>query len=484
MLTIRDHRLDRNCQGLARREFLKIGALGFGPLISGGALTLPQLLAARAQAASLGKVVKDRSVVLLFLQGGPSHIELFDPKMSAPSEIRSLTGEVATKLPGITFGGTFPKMGAIADKLAIVRSYGSRNSGHTYESVTTAGNSLNASMGAIYARVAGANHPRTGMPANILVLPEAVQDGLKLESNFETGALPTLTQPGDLGPTYSAFNPAGGGQLKEDLELKIGAERLGDRRQLLASLDQIKRRTEKPTRSVSEGAAPIDGTSRFQQQAFDVITRGVAEAFDLSKEDPRTIGRYDTTKLFPARETQRWYDMRRSSNLLGRQMLLARRLCEAGCGFVTVSDCGWDMHANSNSPKFMAGMYPLGGQVDHAVSAFVEDIHQRGLEDKILLVVTGEMGRTPRVNNNGGRDHYGELTPLVFAGGGLNMGQVIGQSDPHATRPATKPYDPTNLLATIFHSLFDIGQLRLESSIPREIIRLTETSQPIDGLIG
>jgi uncharacterized protein (DUF1501 family) len=470
MLTIRDPRNDRNCQGLARREFVKIGALGFG-----GMLTLPQLLAVKARAAANGGVVRDRSVVLLFLQGGPSHIELFDPKMSAPSEIRSLTGEAATKLPGITFGGTFAKMGAIADKLAVVRSYGSRNGGHTYESVTTAGNTMNASMGAIYARVAGANHPRTGMPANILVLPEAVQDGLKLENNFETGALPTLTQPGDLGPTYSAFNPAGGGQLKEDLELKIGAERLGDRRQLLASLDQIRRGADQ--------SKALDGANRFQQQAFDVITRGVAEAFDLSQEDPRTIERYDTTKLFPARETQRWYDMHRSSNLLGRQLLLARRLCEAGCGFVTVSDCGWDMHANENSPKFMAGMYPLGGQVDHAVSAFVEDIHQRGLEDKILLVVTGEMGRTPRLNNNGGRDHYGELTPLVFAGGGLQMGQVIGQSDPHATRPVTTPYDPTHLLATILYSLFDIGKLRLESSIPREIIRLAENSQPIDGLL-
>jgi hypothetical protein len=485
MLTIRDHRLDRNCQGLARREFLKIGALGFG-----GLLTLPQLLAAKAKGASQGGVVKDRSVVLLFLQGGPSHIELFDPKMSAPSEIRSMTGEAATKLPGITFGGTFGKMGAIADKLAVVRSYGSRNSGHTYESVTTAGNSLNASMGAIYARVAGANHPRTGMPASILVLPEAVQDGLKLESNFETGALPTLTQPGDLGPTYEAFNPAGGGQLKEDLELKIGAERLGDRRQLLASLDQVKRAVDKngsphaPREDMHHAERDAyQGENRFQQQAFDVITRGVAEAFDLSKEDSRTIERYDTTKLFPARETQRWYDMHRSSNLLGRQMLLARRLCEAGCGFVTVSDCGWDMHANENSPKFMAGMYPLGGQVDHAVSAFVEDIHQRGLEDKILLVVTGEMGRTPRLNNNGGRDHYGELTPLVFAGGGLKMGQVIGQSDPHAARPATMPYDPTHLLGTIFHSLFDVGKLRLESSIPREIIRIAENSQPIDGLV-
>jgi uncharacterized protein (DUF1501 family) len=330
-------------------------------------------------------------------------------------------------------------------------------------------------MGSIYARVAGANHPRTGMPANILVLPEAVQDGLKLGSNFETGALPTLTQPGDLGPSYAAFNPAGGGQLKADLELTIGAERLSDRRRLLAGLDQIKR--------AADRTAVLEGADRLQQQAFDVITRGVAEAFDLSREDPRTIERYDTSPIFPADETQRWYDMKRSSNLLGRQMLLARRLCEAGCGFVTVSDCGWDMHANENSPKFMQGIYPLGRQVDRAVSAFVEDVHERGLADKILLVVTGEMGRTPRLNKNGGRDHYGELTPLVFAGGGLKMGQVIGQSDAHATRPATEPYDPTHLLATVFHTLFDLGQLRLESGIPSDIVRLAESTEPIAGLV-
>lgn len=471
MLTLCDGRRDRNCQGLSRRELLKIGGLGFG-----GLLTLPHLLAVRSNAASMAPVVKDRSVVLLFLQGGPSHIELFDPKMTAPSEIHSVTGEVQTKLPGITFGGTFPKLAAMADRLAVVRSYGSQNSNHTYQAVSTAGNPLNASWGSIYSRVAGTNHPRTGMPANILLLPEAVSDGLKLEKNFETDALPTLTQPGDLGSAYAAFNPAGGGQLKEDLELRLGAERLTDRRQLLAGLDQLKRRADK--------SRLLDGTDRFQQQAFEVITRGVAEAFDLSKEDARTIERYDTSKLFDADETQRYYDMRRSSNLLGRQMLLARRLCEAGCGFVTVSDCGWDMHANRNSPRFMAGIYPLGHQVDHAVAAFIEDVRERGLADKILLVVTGEMGRTPQLNKNGGRDHYAPLTSLLFAGGGLKMGQVIGQSDAQAAQPASTPYNPKHLLATIFHTLFDVGQLRLQTNVPREIVRLAENSEPIDGLVS
>src|SRR5262249_23757293 len=156
-------------------------------------------LRARAGALSAGQAVKDRSVVLLFLQGGPSHIEFFDPKMSAPEDVRSITGEVQTKLPGVTFGGTFARMGRLADRRAVVRSYSAMNADHSYLSVTGGGNPLRAAVSALYARVAGTNHARTGMPTNVLVLPEAVQPGLKLQGNFETGALPTLTSPGELG---------------------------------------------------------------------------------------------------------------------------------------------------------------------------------------------------------------------------------------------------------------------------------------------
>jgi hypothetical protein len=245
---------------------------------------------------------------------------------------------------------------------------------------------------------------------------------------------------------------------------------------LLAHLDRIKRHV--------DASGLIDGADKFQQQAFEVITRGVATAFDLSQEDQRTIQLYDTSKLFRMEDLQRYYDMHRCTNLLGRQMLLARRLCEAGCGFVTVSDCGWDMHANNNSPKHMTGIWPLGYQVDHAVSAFVQDCHERGLSDKILLVVTGEMGRTPRINNNGGRDHYGALTSLLFAGGGLKMGQVIGQSDSHATKPATEPYTPKHLLATVMHTLFDLGELRLQPGVPRELLKILEDNPPIQPLLS
>jgi len=469
MLNITDPQAARTCQGATRRDFLRIGSLGLA------GLTLPELLAARAEAKALGDYVHDRSVVLLFLQGGPSHIEFFDPKMTAPSEIQSITGEVKTRLPGITFGGTFPKLAAMTDRFTVVRSYASNNSGHTYNAVASGGNPLKAAMGSLYTRVVGTNHPQTGMPLNTLVLPEAIDNSLKLRRNFETGALPTLTSPGDLGPTYGAFDPSGGSQLKENLKLKITLERLQDRRNLLKRLDRIKRHV--------DASGYIEGADKFQQQAFDVITRGVADAFDLSREDPKTLALYDTTGIFDQAKLQRYYDMSRVSNLLGHQMLLARRLCEAGCGFVTVSDCGWDMHANNNSPKGMTGIWPMGHQVDHAVAAFLEDCRRRGLSDKILLVVTGEMGRTPRINKNGGRDHFGGLTSLLLAGGGVRTGQVIGQSDRTASRPATTPFSPKHLLGTVMHSLFDVGQLRLARGVPGEVAKIITDSEPITGLL-
>jgi hypothetical protein len=469
MLSIIDHSRGRTCQGYHRREFLRIGGLGLL-----GGLTLPGLLRARAELASAGLPVRDRSVVLLFLQGGPPHIEFFDPKMTAPAEVRSMTGEVKTALPGITFGATFPKLAKRAGELAVVRSYGSGNADHRYLAVTSGGNALKAAMGALYARVAGTTRPGTGMPTNVVVLPEAVQPGLKLGGNFETGALPTLTSPGLLGPSYAAFDPSGGSELKRAMTLKVPAARLDERRRLLARLDDLKR--------AIDLKGEMEGADRFQQQAFDVITRGVAQAFDLSKEDPRTIAKYDTSKLFKAADVQKWYDMKRATNLLGKQMLLARRLCEAGCGFVTVSDCGWDMHANGNSPKKMALLPELSGQVDHAVAAFLDDVRERGLSDRILLVVTGEMGRTPRRNRDGGRDHYPTLTALALAGGGLKMGQVIGQSDRNAANPVGERYTPKHLLATVMHTLLDLGKVRLLPGLGKAGVALTE-GEPIAGLL-
>lgn len=470
MFTLLDRRPDRNCEGLARREFLRVGTLGFG------GLNLANLLQSRASASTIGRAAKPKSVVLLFLQGGPSHIECFDPKMSAPAEFRSIFGEVKTALPGVTFGGTYPQLAAMADQFSIVRSYGSKNAGHSYGRVVSGNNKMEASASSVYSRVVGTNHPETGIPTTTLILPEAIQPDMKIGRNFETGALPTLTQPGQLGKSYAAFNPVGGSTLKENMELRLDASRFDDRRLLLSGLDRIRRDV--------DTSGLLGFTDEYQQQAFEIITRGVADAFDIGKEDPKTVARYDTSHLFTNEEVQRWGDMRRSSNLLGRQMLMARRLCEAGCGFVTVSDCGWDMHSNGNSPKFLNGMKWLGPQVDHAVAAFINDVQERGLENDILLLVTGEMGRTPRINRNGGRDHYGELTPLLCFGGGLEMGQVVGQSDRRAERPATKPYTPEHLFATIMHTLFDVSELRLVQSVPRDIQQIINTSEPITELVS
>lgn len=467
MLAVSDFMPNQTCSGMGRRDFLRAGALGIG------GLTLPGLLQTKAAGLAQGKPFRNKSVVLLFLQGGPPHIEFFDPKMTAPAEYRSITGEIPTNLPGVTFGSTFPKLAKMTDKLAVVRSYQSRNGGHTYLSVTSGGNSMKAATSAVCARVLGSHDAATGMPNNCLVLPEAVQDDLKLGSNFETGAIPTLTAPGSLGPNYGAFNPSGGGKSQENMQLRITPERLADRRGLLGELDKVKRRV--------DANRVLEGTDHFNQQAFDVVTKGVASAFDLSEEDPRTLEKYDTRPLFDARDLQRWGDMRRATNLLGLQMLMARRLCEAGCSFVTVSDCGWDYHANNNSPKGMTGIYPMGHQVDHAVAAFVQDLYDRGMNEDVLLLVTGEMGRTPKLNKNGGRDHYGNLTSLLVAGGGVKVGQVIGESDATASHPATNPYGPENLSATILHHLFDLGELRLVDGLPSEILAMSN-DRPIEEL--
>ena len=185
--------------------------------------------------------------------------------MTAPREVRSITGEIKTKLPGVTFGSTFPRLAAMADKFTVVRSYGSNNNQHTYGSVATAGNPFEASMGAIYSKVAGPLGAGS-IPNNTLILPEAVDPSLKLGSNFETKALPTVAAPGKLGSQNGAFNPSGGGTLREDMQLTLEPDRFTDRRALLSKLDSLRRET--------DGSEILEGADRVQQQAFDVLTAG------------------------------------------------------------------------------------------------------------------------------------------------------------------------------------------------------------------
>jgi hypothetical protein len=454
-----------------RRAFLHVGGLALG------GLTLADLLAVKARAADQrSNVLKDRSVIFLFLHGGPSQIETFDPKMSAPAEFRSATGEVGTRIPGVTFGGTFPRLAAMADRVAVVRSFVTGDGNHDIKPIVGR-DTFGANLGCVYSRVAGANHATTGLPTNVLLLPRAVEPAAQA-GNMNFGRFGAT---GSLGAAYAPFDPSVGGQLQNDMRLSIPLARLEDRRYLLAQLDEARLALTDP------GA--LDGIERARQQALDTILGGAADAFDLMREDPRVLARYDTAPLVrPEQIDRRWRNYNNyvdNARTLGRLLLLARRLCERGCGFVTVTtNFVWDMHSDVNNAPVGEGMGYMGRPLDHALSAFLEDVAVRGLSERILLVVCGEMGRTPRINNNGGRDHWGNLAPLLLAGGGLRMGQVIGRSNSNGGEPATTPVRIPNLIATILHTLFNVGELRLVPGLPREVAQTMTGWEPIAELLG
>jgi len=453
----------------SRRAFLQVGSLALG------GLSLPNELIARSQATEIRRTVTDKAVIFLFLHGGPSQIETFDPKMTAPAEFRSATGEVATRLPGVTFGGSFPRLAALADKLAVVRSFVTGDGNHDIKPVVGR-DTFAANLGSIYSRVAGPNHPRTGLPTNVLLLPRAVDPSTGPGiTNFGR-----FTSTGSLGNAFAPYDPSAGGEAQTDMRLSIPMAQLDDRRQLLAELDRVAwQSAERPL---------VDGLDRVRQQAFETLRGGVADAFDLSREDPRVVARYDTAPLVrPENINRRWNNYNHyvdNAKSLGKLLLLARRLCERGCGFVTVTtNFVWDMHADVNNAPVAEGMGYMGLPLDHAVSALVEDLVARGLSERILLVACGEMGRTPRINNQGGRDHWGNLAPLLLAGGGLRMGQVIGRSNSNAGEPQSDPVRIRNLIATIVHTLFDVGRLRLVPGLQREIAQTMTGWEPIPGLM-
>lgn len=437
---------------LGRREFLRIGSLAGLPWAAG--------LSSQLAAAGLADVLRDRSVILLFMQGGPSQIETFDPKMTAPTNIRSTTGELKTALPGVTFGGTFPKLAALADRLTVVRSFVTGDDGvHDIRPVVSR-ESFGASLGAVDARIAGTTHPRTGVPQNVALFPRAVDDSTQRE-NVSFG---DFRATGLLGAGCAPIVPGGGGGFQDDLQVKLPLSRLGDRRELLSQLDQLQ---------VSR-SRNVEQLDTRRQQAIDVILGSAADAFNLSAEDPRVVQCYDTALRMRADQIDsKWKNYDNyvdNAKTLGKLLLLARRLCERGCRFVTVTtNFVWDMHSDVNNAPVAEGMRYVGLPFDHAVSALITDCEQRGLGDKILLVCCGEMGRTPRLNATGGRDHWSQLAPLMLYGGGLRMGQVIGQSDAQAAQPASDPVQISHLIGTLMHTLFDVGRLRLVPGLPREI---------------
>jgi len=410
----------RDCDGVSRRNFLQIGTLG----VSGW--TLADLLAARARAnesAGIHSPQKDTSVVWVWLRGGPTHIETFDPKLTAPSEYRSLTGEVATKIPGVTFGGTFPQLAQQADKLTVVRSFAHTNSGHAggthflmtgYDnrSIDNGGLPTRPSMGSILSKIRGANHVETGMPTYIR-LNNIGSDG-----------------PAFLGTASAPFDPSG--PAKKNLTLELKPDRLDDRRELLSQLDRFER--------TADQQGLMTGLDAFEQQAYQVLLGHATEAFDFQDEDPRLLAKYGLEQPSGSKK--------RRNNAVGQQLLLARRLVEAGCGFVTLSYGGWDMHRG-----LQKAITQRGPVLDQALAAFLEDLWSRGLNQRVLVVISGEFGRTPRVNRFGGRDHWAPLSTLALSGGKLPAGTVIGESMSKADVPKSQPIRPRDLMATIFDHL-------------------------------
>jgi len=434
MLTVHSNQKYRDCEGHTRRDFIKIGGAGVG------ALTLPGLMQARAEAAGQGHSVKDTAVVWLWLGGGPTHIETFDPKMTAPSEYRSISGELKTSIPGVTFGGHFEKMAKVADQLSVIRSFAHNDSGHgsgthyvmtgySNRNLDNGGLPTRPSIGSIAARYRGPNNLETGMPTYVRL------GGIRSDG------------PAFLGKAYAPFGSDR--ESKRNMELNTSLDRLAERRGLLREFDRFKRQ--------ADTSGLMDGLKAFEKQAFSLVLSNAPEAFDVKKEDPKVVQKY--------------------GGGLGQKMLIARRLCEAGCGFVTVSYGGWDMHGN-----IKRGLDGRAPNVDHAVATFLEDIRERGLDKKIMVVVTGEFGRTPKINGRAGRDHWGPLCTLALGGGGLKAGQVVGESDAKAYRPASPTISPQDLMATVFHVLGIPTDLQYINQAGRPVYMI-EDGKPIQELI-
>ncbi|MFZ9091771.1 MAG: DUF1501 domain-containing protein, partial [Planctomycetaceae bacterium] len=284
MLTLTDHD-----PLLGRRSFLTAGTLGLG------GLSLNGLLSSSAQAKddySRSGVLRDRSVIFLFLHGGPSQTETFDPKMTAPVGVQSATGELQTSIPGVTFGGTFPHLARLADQLSIVRSFQTGDGNHDIKPIVGR-NSLDANLGSVYSRVAGTSRTDSGMPTNVALFPQAVvPEAQPAVRNFGD-----FTSAGTLGNAYRPFVPGADGEAQQNMTLQIDRSRLEDRRHLLSRLDGL-RRTFDQSRATS-------GINSIRDQAFETITGGVAQAFDLSQESPDVVRRYDTAGLLSADDISR-----------------------------------------------------------------------------------------------------------------------------------------------------------------------------------
>jgi hypothetical protein len=405
------------CDGISRRNFLKIGALGAG-------LTLADMLRLRSQAAAAGRAPgRNKAAIMIYLPGGPSHMDMYDLKPEAPAEFRGEFRPIRTNVPGCHICELMPRQARMWDKLAAIRSIVSV--GEHSDSLVMTGHSARDNMignwpsfGAVVSRIRG----QAGTVPPFVSLRGMTRG----------------TEPGFLGVAHRPFVPSGPGVDNLRMANGVTPQRVGERRSLLEGFDAIRREV--------DASGTLEGMDNFTQRAFDIIASGgVRNALDLSREEPRIRARYRGVEQF----------------------LTARRLIEAGVGCVTLAIGGWDTHGNNFNT--LRRQLP---QVDQGVANLVEDLHARGLAEDVVVIMWGEFGRTPRINQNAGRDHWPQVMSALIAGGGLRTGQMVGSSSSRGERPQDRPCTVSQVLATIYHAIgIDPAQTFVDNAgRPRHIL--------------
>jgi uncharacterized protein DUF1501 len=386
----------RYCDGINRRNFLQLGAFGAG-------LTLADVL--RARAAQEPKRTTNKSAIMIYLPGGPSHMDMWDLKPDAPKEFRGEFRPIATNVPGVQICEHMPLQARMFDKLAVVRSLISIEE-HS-DSLVMTGYSEQTNR--------TAQHPCFGSVVSKLRGGSDVPPFVSLRGGGSPG-----TEPGYLGVGHRPFAPSGPGVENLRLANGINVDRMDDRKSLLGQFDTIRRDV--------DASGTMTGMDSFTGRAFDMIASGVVrKALDLKNEEPRVRDRYKGIEQF----------------------LTARRLVEAGVGCVTLHYGGWDTH--SSNFKELKRLLP---NLDRGIANLVSDLHDRGMEDDVVTVVWGEFGRTPKINNSdAGRDHWAPVMSALVAGGGLKMGQAIGASSARGEYAKDRPYKAAQLLSTLYHAM-------------------------------
>jgi hypothetical protein len=418
MLTIYGQK-SRFCDGVSRRSFLRIGALGIGI----GGLTLSDVLRAEARA---GRGSSDKAVINIFLGGGPSHQDLWEIKTEAPAEIRGEFKPIATSVPGIQICEVFPKIASMMDKFAVIRSVVGATGGHDAIQCTTGwpNKSLAAiggrpSLGAVLAKLKGPVDP-------------SVPPFVGLAQPTKHMPWSDAGKPGFLGPSYLPFKPDGPGM--QNLTLNgISLERLTDRRRLLSSFDKLRRDI--------DATGSMRGMDANTERALGVLTSSrLLDALDVSKEDPKVRERYGDGKPY-----QFQFD---GAPTVNDHLLLARRLVQAGVRCVTLSYGRWDSHG-----KNFDLVRDHGSKLDQGLTALVEDLDRHDLLNDVTVIAWGEFGRTPRINKGAGRDHWPQVSCAILAGGGLRTGQAIGATNRLGEFAKERPVHFQEIFATLYHAL-------------------------------